>query len=317
MLAIVGPTGVGKSDVALRVAEVTGGEIVSADSMQVYRGLDIGTGKVLPGDRHGVPHHLLDLVDPETPFSVAQYEEVATGVIREIHTRGRLPILVGGTGLYYRSVVRPFQFPGAGPDPELRAKLTAEAGEAGTETLHRRLRDVDPTAAARIHPHDLRRIVRALEVYLQTGVPISAQQTASDEPRFTLLTVGLTAPREDLYARIEARVDSMLAAGLLDEVRRLVERGLAQWLTSVQALGYKEFLPHLRGDEPLAVAVERLKQETRRYAKRQLTWFRREPGVHWLERKADTSISELAEAVLELKSRSWAQEPAAQEGGRG
>ncbi|MGE5509152.1 MAG: tRNA (adenosine(37)-N6)-dimethylallyltransferase MiaA [Chitinophagales bacterium] len=307
LLAIVGPTGVGKSDVAIQVALAVGGEIVSADSMQVYRGLDIGTGKVLPEERQGVPHHLLDVVDPETPFSVARYEELALRAIGDIHSRGRLPILVGGTGLYYRAVVRPFLFPGAGPDPELRARLAAEAAERGTEALHQRLAEVDPPAAARIHPHDLRRIVRALEVYTQTGVPISAHQTAGEEPRFALLTVGLTAPREELYARIEARVDAMLATGLLDEVRRLVARGLEQWLTAVQALGYKEFLPYLRGEEPLAQAVERLKQETRRYAKRQLTWFRREPGVHWLERKPGQSAAELALAVLELKSRSWDQ----------
>lgn len=305
LLAIVGPTAVGKSEVGVELARRLGGEIVSADSMQVYRGLDIGTGKLSVEERRGVPHHLLDVVDPEETYSVARYEREALSVIRGIHDRGRLPILVGGTGLYYRAVVRDYLFAGPGADPELRARLAREADREGTAALHRRLAEVDPRAAERIHPNDLRRIIRALEVYTLTGIPLSQQQRGEDESRFDLVAVGLTAPREVLYTRIDQRVDAMLARGLLGEVRSLVVRGLESWLTSVQALGYKEFLPYLRGEEDLETAVDRLKRETRRYAKRQLTWFRREPDLHWLDRASYPAIEALADVILGLTKYAW------------
>ncbi|HHW14968.1 MAG TPA: tRNA (adenosine(37)-N6)-dimethylallyltransferase MiaA [Firmicutes bacterium] len=305
LLAIVGPTAVGKSEVAVEVARIIDGEIVSADSMQVYRGLDIGTGKLSPAERGGVPHHLLDVVEPEETYSVARYEREALAAIAAIHRRGRVPLLVGGTGLYYRAVVRDYLFEGPGADPELRARLADEAQREGAPALHRRLAEIDPVAAGRIHPNDLRRIIRALEVYILSGVPLSQQQQGSEEPRFDLVAVGLTAPRGVLYARIERRVDAMLAKGLLAEVRTLVDRGLESWLTSIQALGYKEFLPYLRGEEDLATAVVRLKRETRRYAKRQLTWFRREPHVHWLDREAYPGTGNLVAAILRLAEQAW------------
>ncbi len=309
MLAVVGPTAVGKSDVAVLLAQRLNGEVVSADSMQVYRGLDIGTGKLPPGERGGVPHHLIDVVEPQEPFNVAQYEGLALEAIAGIHARGRLPLLVGGTGLYYRAVVRPYLTTGTGPDPELRARLAGEASALGVERLHRRLAEVDPVSAGRLHPHDLRRIIRALEVYTLTGVPLSAQQNASPEPRFDLVSVGLTAPRDVLYRRIDARVDRMLAKGLVEEVRSLVQRGLADWLTAVQALGYKEFFAYLRGEEELSTAVARLKQETRRYAKRQRTWFRRESGVRWLDREAYPDDARVAETIAGWAEGVWGCPP--------
>ncbi|MDI6871628.1 MAG: tRNA (adenosine(37)-N6)-dimethylallyltransferase MiaA [Bacillota bacterium] len=309
LLAVVGPTAVGKSDVGVRLAQLLDGEVVSADSMQVYRGLDIGTGKLPPEERGGVPHHLIDVVEPEESFSAAEYERLALAAIAGIQERRRLPVLVGGTGLYYRVVVRRYLFAGPGADPELRARLAAEAAAHGPEELHRRLAVVDRLAAQRIHPHDLRRIIRALEVYTLTGVPISAQQNAPAEPRFDLVAIGLTAPRDVLYARIERRVDQMMQRGLLEEVRALVARGLESWLTSVQALGYKEFFPHLRGEEELSSAVTRLKQETRRYAKRQLTWFRREPEVRWVSREAYPDDGALAEQIAEWAEGVWRSLP--------
>lgn len=306
---MVGPTAVGKSDVGVLLAQMLGGEVVSADSMQVYRGLDIGTGKLPPHKRRGIPHHLIDVVDPEEKFSVAEYEELALCAIREIQGRGRLPVLVGGTGLYYRAVVRAYLFPGPGADPELRARLSAEAKISGPAALHRRLAAVDPPAAERIHPNDLRRIIRALEVHTLTGTPISALQTAPEDLRFDLVAIGLTAPREVLYRRIDARVDEMLSQGLLDEVRGLVDRGLESWLTSVQALGYKEFFPYLRGSEELGTAVDRLKQGTRRYAKRQMTWFRREREVRWLDRGERAGDETLAGEIAELAEGVWGSTP--------
>lgn len=317
LLAIVGPTGVGKSDVAVKVAQRLGGEVVSADSMQVYRGLDIGTGKLTFSERGGIPHHLLDVVEPEEHFSVAEYERLALEAIREIQARSRLPVLVGGTGLYYRAVVRPFLFAGPGADPEFRASLTQEAAEAGPEHLHSRLVGVDPVAAARIHPHDLRRIVRALEVHALTGVPISSLQRGPVDPRFDLLAVGLTCPRELLYQRVDRRVDGMMRAGLLSEVESLVAQGLESWLTAVQALGYKEFFSCLRGEETVAAAVARLKEETRRYAKRQMTWFRKEPEVEWLTRDSETGDEDLAQAIITRVKGVWALPPKSLEGGEG
>jgi tRNA dimethylallyltransferase len=305
LLAVVGPTGVGKSDLGVLLAERLGGEVVSADSMQVYRGLDIGTGKITLEERRGVTHHLLDVVDPEEPFSAAEYERLALAAVEAIRGRGRLPIVVGGTGLYYRVLVRQYLFAGPGADPALRAALGAEAEALGPETLHLRLAGVDPVAARRIHPRDLRRIIRALEVYTLTGVPLSSQQQAGEEPRFDLVTVGLTAPRDVLCRQIEARVDRMLADGLVDEVRGLRERGLESWLTAVQALGYKEFFPYLSGEEGLPEAVARLKQDTRRFAKRQLTWFRREKEVRWLDRSECSDPQRLVETIVGWTEGVW------------
>ncbi|BAS27577.1 tRNA (adenosine(37)-N6)-dimethylallyltransferase MiaA [Limnochorda pilosa] len=292
LLVVVGPTAVGKTAVVLELAPMVGGEVVSADSMQVYRGLDVGTAKPSPEERRCVPHHLIDVAEPGERFTAARYQVLAREAIAAIHARGRLPILSGGTGLYVQAVLEPLLFPDAGEDLELRERLAREAAEQGPQALHRRLARVDPEAAARLAPGDVRRVVRALEVYERTGRPISQIQESSRReapPAYRTLKVGLTRPRTRLYARIDARVEEQLARGLVDEARRLLElgretgAGASGAKTALQALGYKELFPYLEGRENLAEATERLKRATRRYAKRQLTWFRRDPEIVWLD----------------------------------
>lgn len=280
LLVITGPTATGKSAVAVEVALRVGGEIISADSMLVYRGMDIGTAKPTPAERKGVPHHLIDIVEPGEDFSVATFQAMARDLIAEINARGSLPILVGGTGLYIRAVLRGFRFAG-GVDKELRRRLAGEARLFGPVHLHEKLRAVDPEAAARIHPHNVKRVIRALEVFYQTGKPISAA-AGQENPPYDALVFGLYLDRQELYRRIEARVDAMLKAGLVEEVRHLLARGLPRETTAMQALGYKEIAAYLAGEVTLEEAVRLLKRNTRRFAKRQFTWFRREEGICWL-----------------------------------
>ncbi|HBT48219.1 MAG TPA: tRNA (adenosine(37)-N6)-dimethylallyltransferase MiaA [Peptococcaceae bacterium] len=300
--AIVGPTAVGKSEIALEVAARLDGEVVSADSAQVYRGLDIGTAKLLPHQRVSssgklIPHHLLDVVEPDRAFSVAEYQRLARKAIADIHARGRLPLLVGGTGLYFQAVVDPYFFAPGARDSRLRARLEEEAERYGNEHLYRRLEQVDPVAAGRIHPHDRRRIIRALEVYLLTGEPISATWKGrwSGSP-YRLALAGLTMDRALLYERINRRVDGMLAAGLVDEVRELLRKGYDLETPALQILGYKEIALYLQGKLTFAEAVSLLKRNTRRYAKRQWTWFRRDPRIVWWEVRPDNR-EEISDAI--------------------
>ncbi|MBO8140983.1 MAG: tRNA (adenosine(37)-N6)-dimethylallyltransferase MiaA [Firmicutes bacterium] len=305
LLVIVGPTAAGKTDVCIALGRLLPAEIVTADSMQVYRGMDIGTAKPTEAERAGVPHHGIDIVDPEEPFSVADYRNYALAAIAGIHRRGRLPILSGGTGLYVRAVVDQFLFPDRGADWELRRKLEEEAERLGRAELHRRLAQVDPETAARIHPNDLRRVVRALEVYERTGRPLSWHLRAhrAKEPAFDLLMFGLTRPRDELYARIDRRVDEQVRRGLVEEVRSLMERGLDEGHVSMQGLGYKEIIAYLKGRVTLEEAVHRLKRDTRHYARRQLIWFRADSRIHWLDlsryRTVRDAIRPIAEAVAE------------------
>lgn len=282
LLVITGPTATGKTAVGIEVARRVDGEIISADSMMVYRGMDIGTAKPTLAERKGVPHHLIDVVDPGEDFSVATFQTLAEALIREISGRGRLPILVGGTGLYIRAVLEGYRFTG-GVDRELRRRLAAEARRFGPAYLHERLRGVDPETAARLHPNDLKRIIRALEVFYGTGTPVSRGASAGGGPGYDALVFGLFLERRELYRRIEERVDAMLAAGLVEEVRRLLEGGLRRDATAMQALGYKELAAYLAGEVSLEEAVCLLKRNTRRFAKRQLTWFRREERIRWLD----------------------------------
>ncbi|MBO2518887.1 tRNA (adenosine(37)-N6)-dimethylallyltransferase MiaA [Limnochorda sp.] len=309
LLVVVGPTAVGKTAVLLELAPRLDGEVVSADSMQVYRGLDVGTAKPSPAERQRVPHHLIDVADPGERFTVARYQRLARQAIAEIHRRGKLPILSGGTGLYIQAVLEPLLFPDEGEDLELRARLAREAEEQGPEALYRRLAQVDPEAAQRLAPRDLRRVIRALEVYERTGRPITELQREARQqaaPAYRTLKIGLTRPRPKLYARIEARVDQQLANGLVDEARRLLERVRAAGAsragekTALQALAYKELFPYLEGQESLEQAVERLKRATRRYAKRQLTWFRRDPEIHWIDLEAYPDPARAAEVLERL-----------------
>lgn len=288
VVAVVGPTAGGKSALAVALAKQFDGEIVSADSMQVYRGMPIATAQPTVDEQGGVPHHLIGFLDPDTPFSVAKYQALANQTIRDVLGRGKLPILVGGTGLYIDAVVNNTRFlPDAGTGH--RAALQKEMEERGAAALLQTLAEIDPQTAAKLHVSDEKRIIRALEVYYETGLTMTQQRAQSHRQpadfRFCLL--GLTAQdRQVLYDRIDRRVDRMLADGLLDEARRFFAAGHVP--TAKQAIGYKELKPYLDGAEPLESAVERLKRETRRYAKRQLTWFRRNPDIHWLYIDRDT-----------------------------
>jgi tRNA dimethylallyltransferase len=284
---------VGKSRLGLELALRYGGEIVSADSMQVYRGLDIGTAKPTPVERAAVVHHLVDVADLGEQFSVARYQRLAGEAIAAIRRAGKLPLVVGGTMLYLRAVVDGYVFAPSPPDPALRRELTALAETLGAPGLHQRLQAVDPNRAARIHPHDRKRILRALEVYHTTGRPLSAQEGTHPVGRGAVVMVGLTRPRPELYRAIDARVDAMLAAGLLGEVESLVRAGHGPDLQRLGALGYRELTDYLRGLGTLPEAVRLVKRNTRRLAKRQLTWLRADPRINWLHVGENRQLKEI------------------------
>jgi tRNA dimethylallyltransferase len=283
LVAIVGPTATGKSALGLALAERWGGEIVSCDSTAVYRGFDIGTDKVPAAARRGVPHHLVDVVEPTEVYSAARYAREAAAAVRAITARGRLPVLVGGTGLYYRALTRGL-FPGPGRDERLRARLDAMARRYGVERLHRLLGRVDPPAAARIRPRDAKRIVRALEVYYATGRPLTAHfaETVSPLADYDIVTVALRLPAGELSRRIEARVARQFAEGLVDEVRALLARGVPETAHPFSGLVYRQVLELLRGVRDEAATRALIAQENRRYARRQLIWFRKEPNLRWI-----------------------------------
>ncbi|MBC7348900.1 MAG: tRNA (adenosine(37)-N6)-dimethylallyltransferase MiaA [Candidatus Aminicenantes bacterium] len=286
ILTVVGPTAVGKSEVALWLAREFAGEIISCDSMQVYRGFDLGTDKPDPEAREAVPHHLIDIVEPEDQFSAADFAGLAAETAEEIAGRGRLPIVVGGTGLYHKALVEGL-FPGPGRDPALRKKLKQEAERSGLETLYEKLREVDPEYAGKISPSDSLRIIRALEVYLLTQTPLSQHFRETRSPLeakgFNLIEIGLKLERKELYGRIEARVERMFASGLVEEVKSLLARGVPETVTPFKGLGYRQVLQYLHGEISLPEAIELTKLETRHFAKRQLTWFKKSPGITWFE----------------------------------
>ncbi len=288
LVAIVGPTAVGKTDLALRLAERLPVEAISADSRQVYRGMDIGTAKPTPEEQARLPHHLIDIVDPDEPFTLAQYQALAYAAVEDVLRRGKLPLLVGGTGLYVRAVMAGLRIPAVPPDEALRAALFAEAERDGHEALHQRLRQVDPVAAERIDARNVRRVVRALEVYAITGQPITALQERRPPP-YRLLSVGLTMPRPALYERVDLRVDRMIAAGLVEEVRGLVKRGYGYDLPSMSGLGYREIGAHLRGEATLDEAVAMIKSNTRRFIRHQYNWFSPSSSdILWFDLAAST-----------------------------
>ena len=285
ILVIVGPTASGKTRMAVELAKAHNGEVVSADSMQIYRRMDIGTAKPTAEEMDGIPHHMIDVANPEEDFSVARYVELASACVDDILARGKLPIVAGGTGLYVDSLLSGRTFAAFSPESALRKELEAELAERGGEAMLEELSRVDPEAAARLHPNDHKRIVRALEVYRSTGRTISEhnRETRALPPRYEALTIGLNfQDRADLWARIDARVDQMAADGLEREVRELLSSGLSPRCTAMQAIGYKEFVAAVEGDMTWREAEELVKLRSRQYAKRQLTWFRRNPEVHWL-----------------------------------
>lgn len=277
LIALVGITAVGKTALALRLAEQVDLEVIGADSRQVYRQMDIGTAKPSPAELAAVPHHLVSIIDPDEPFSLALYLAGALQAIGATQGRGRLPLLVGGTGQYLAALLEGWQLPDVPPHPELRRALEDEAKIGGVAPLYARLQRLDPAAAQAMHSANLRRIVRALEVISVTGQPFSAQQRRQPPP-FRLLTIELTLPRDAAYARIDARVDAMLATGLLDEVRELRQRGYGWELPSMSSLGYIQFRPLLDGTGSCEACVQRLKWDTHTFARRQEQWFRRLPN---------------------------------------
>ncbi len=287
LVALVGPTAAGKTALGIDLARRLDGEIVGADSRQVYRLMNIGTAKPTPEERAAVPHHLVDVVAPDEEFSLATYLDLASAAIDECVERGRVPLVVGGTGQYIQALLEGWRVPRVSPQPELRAALAAEAEQHGAEALYRRLNAVDPAAATAIGPSNTRRLIRALEVYEVTGVPISVQQQ-KEPPPYTIVTIWLDWSREELYQRIDQRVDQMIADGLVDEVRMLRERGYGWELSSMASLGYKEFRPLLEGAATLPSCVQTLKWNTHAFARRQEAWFKRLPHLHRVAAGPDT-----------------------------
>ncbi|MCL2497182.1 MAG: tRNA (adenosine(37)-N6)-dimethylallyltransferase MiaA [Symbiobacteriaceae bacterium] len=313
-LALVGPTGVGKTEISLLLAEKLQGEIISGDSMQVYKGMDIGTAKVTPPEQARVPHHLLDLREPNEAFSVVEYQQLARHAMEDIFRRGKLPLVVGGTGFYLRAALTPYTFSPTQYHPLYREELHRRGATEGSEVLHGELALVDPLSATKYHPNDLRRIIRALEVYHHSGVPLSRQEEATKAapPLYNCLWLGLERSREELYRRIEVRVEAMMQAGLLQEVTELYHRYWQGELrdsplgSARQALGYKELIPYLEGRLSLEEAVATLKQETRRFAKRQIIWFRRDTEINWFT-VSNTEAPEEVVARLMERIKVWQQ----------
>ena len=301
LLALVGATASGKTEAALAIARATGSEIVSVDSMLVYRGMDVGTAKPTPEQRRAVPHHLIDVAEPAEPFSVARFQSLARASLDSIADRGRTALLVGGSGLYLRAVADDLEIPGT--DPAVRADLERQAEALGPEGLHRRLVAADPLAAAKIEPGNARRTVRALEVAAVTGRRFSEFATSWDEyAPARIRAVGVEIERETLAARIRMRVRAMVDRGLLDEVRTLMDRGLEGWLTSSRAIGYAEMAAHLRGRCSLDEAVADTERRTRALARRQMSWFRRDPRIRWIPAGDGGAVEVLDELLRGLEA---------------
>jgi tRNA dimethylallyltransferase len=290
-VVIGGPTGVGKTAATIELARALDGEIVGADSVQLFRHMDIGSAKPTPAERAAAPHHMIDVADPDEPYDAARYAREARRRVAEIHERGRAPLVAGGTGLYIRALVDGI-FPAGASDPAVRRRLRAAAAAEGAPALHRRLAARDPAAARRIHPNDAFRIVRALEVVAVTGRPLSAHQADHgfrDAP-YRVFRIGLCRDRAELYRRIDRRVEAMLAEGLIDEVRALLDRGYGPDLKPMGAIGYRHMIGFLAGKTDWDETVRLFKRDTRRYAKRQLTWFRAEAGTRWTTPEAAMEI---------------------------
>jgi tRNA dimethylallyltransferase len=299
IVAVVGPTASGKTDLSLDLAGRLGGEVVNTDAMQVYRGMDIGTAKLAPADRRGIPHHLLDTLTVRDPLTVAEFQRQARAVIAELRGRGATPVLVGGSALYTRAVIDRFEFPGT--DPEVRARLEAELDEIGSRALHARLRDVDPEAADRILPENGRRIVRALEVVEITGRPFTASLPRLEYVDPLTVQVGVDIDRPTLDARIEQRVAQMFGGGVVEEVDRLLGEGLADGRTASRAIGYREVAAYLSGELSLDEARERTFLATRRFARRQDSWFRKDPRIVWVRYDDPNRLDRAVEAIEAMR----------------
>ena len=293
MIAIVGPTAVGKSELALHLAQYFPLEIISADSRQVYRYMDIGTNKPTWAERASVPHHVIDVVEPDEDFSLAMYHQLAIEALKAIQQKGKLPVLVGGSGLYVWSLVEGWKIPQVTPNQELRRRLEARAEQEGSQSLYQELQDIDPSAAAKISPRNIRRVIRALEIYHATGQLLSQLQR-KESPGFPILLIGLTQERSGLYRKIDWRVDKMIQRGLVEEVEQLLKKGYSSSLPSMSGIGYKQIGQFLRGEMTLPQSIDKIKYETHRLARHQYAWFRlSDSRIHWFdnsEAKAKASI---------------------------
>lgn len=312
LLVIIGPTAVGKTKLSIELAKQYNGEIISGDSMQIYRGMDIGTAKITKDEMEGIPHHLIDIKEPDENFSVAEFQTLVRAMIEEIAKKGKLPIIAGGTGLYIQSVIYDYQFSDVSGDEQFRLQLEERAKEIGNEALYKELIEVDPESASQIHPNNVRRVIRALEIYHLTGkTRHEFQKSQEPDLLYDTALVGLTMERDKLYDRINSRVNLMVEQGLLEEVKRLYHQGIRD-CQSIQAIGYKEIYEYLDGKVSYEDAIEALKQNSRRYAKRQLTWFRNKMDVKWFDMtdvnhftKKITEISHYVEGKLQVKSNTY------------
>lgn len=310
LLIILGPTAVGKSDVAINVAKKIDGEIISADSMQIYKYMDIGTAKIKPEEMDGIPHYLIDIVYPDEEFTVADFKNHAESYIDRINSKGKVPIVVGGTGLYINSLVYELKFTRVKSNEEFRIKYNEIADKYGEEYIYNELRKVDIKTAERISPKDRKRIIRALEIHYETGKPMSYfnRDFRKKTEKYNLMMVGLNTDRSLLYSRIESRVDKMIENGLIDEVRKLLDMGYSRKLSSMQAIGYKEIISYLDGELKLEEAIEVLKRNTRRFAKRQLTWFRRDDRIKWIDVKDFNNIDEIGDFILNIFNQYYSKQ---------
>lgn len=311
LVAILGATAVGKSALGIALAQRLGGEVVACDSTAVYRGFDIGTDKIPAAEQGGIPHHMVDVADPREEYSAARYAREAAAVIRDVTARGRLPILVGGTGLYYRALTRGF-FPGPGRDVALRARFERIAARKGPQRLHAILANVDPASAVRIQPRDLKRIIRALEVYYLTGRPLTAHfaNTTAPLPEYDVASFALYIPAEETAARVARRVDAQFQRGLLDEMRGLLAAGLPATAHPFTGLVYRQALEHLQGVRDEAATRELIVRENRQYARRQLIWFRKEPNLMWIQAagEREATIGTVVRALAARKTHPDAAE---------
>lgn len=290
IICVVGPTASGKTSFAISLAKKIDGEIVSCDSMQIYKYMNIGTAKPTPDEMQGIPHHMLDFVEPSISYSVADFAEDARKCINDILSRGKTPILCGGTGLYIDSIINQIEFSEEKVDMTYRNELQTLAEIEGVEAVHKLLQETDPIAADKIHPNNLKRVIRALEIQKTTGLTkTQADKMAISEPLYDAEIFGMEMDREQLYERINLRVDLMIEAGLLEEVENLLKRGIPKNATAMQAIGYKEFIAYFDGKSTLEDAIDTVKRESRRYAKRQLTWFKRNKNIRWLSPTEDIS----------------------------
>lgn len=305
LIILLGPTAVGKSEVSVKLAKMLGTEIISADSMQVYKYMDIGTAKLMKSQMEGVKHHLIDVVYPDEDFSVALFRDMAGRIIDDLHSRNKIPLVVGGTGLYINSLTHNMDFTETLIDMEYRRGLQKLAKVKGRAYVHGMLKDIDPLSYERLHENDLKRVIRALEVYKHTGKTISEYQARSKEKpiEYDVFMIGLIMDRQKLYAKINNRVDDMIGKGLVNEVKGLLDMGYDRNLTSMQGLGYKELIGYIMGEYSIDTAVDMLKQKTRHFAKRQLTWFRREDRIHWINvldfKDVDDIVKNISEQLAE------------------